>query len=103
MTIREKNLLCFFLGVSKADNGCTKQYEKVLGNLSKLADKLGIKNGTPENKDFKELESEIIDLFEMTKDVYFSFGVNANEVIEEYDLDWTPKVMEEIATKEKAA
>ena len=98
MTIREKNLLCFFLGVSKADNGCTKQYEKVLGNLSKLADKLGIKNGTPENKDFKELE-----LFEMTKDVYFSFGVNANEVIEEYDLDWTPKVMEEIATKEKAA
>ena len=45
------------------------------------------------------LENEIIDLFEMTKNMYFDFGLNANEVIEEYDLDWTPKVMEEITEK----
>ena len=50
MTNREKNLLCFFLGVSKTDNGCTKQYEKVLENLTKLAYKLGVKDGTAENR-----------------------------------------------------
>lgn len=99
MTNREKNLLCFFLGVSKTDNGCTKQYEKVLENLTKLAYKLGVKDGTAENREFMALENEIIDLFEMTKNMYFDFGLNANEVIEEYDLDWTPKVMEEITEK----
>lgn len=91
MSTREKNLLMYFLGVSKADNGCTKQWEKVLTELTKLAYKLGIKDGTPENRDFMALEEEIIKLFQMTKETYFDFGENANEVIEEYDLDWTPE------------
>ena len=81
----------YFLGVSKADNGCTKQWEKVLRELTNLAYKLGIKDGTPENRDFMALEDEIIKLFQMTKETYFDFGENANEVIEEYDLDWTPE------------
>lgn len=96
MSTREKNLLMYFLGVSKADNGCTKQWEKVLTELTKLAYKLGIKDGTPENRDFMALEEEIIKLFQMTKETYFDFGENANEVIEEYDLDWTPEKTEEI-------
>ena len=91
MSTREKNLLMYFLGVSKADNGCTKQWEKVLRELTNLAYKLGIKDGTPENRDFMALEDEIIKLFQMTKETYFDFGENANEVIEEYDLDWTPE------------
>ena len=37
------------------------------------------------------LENEIIELFQMTKETYFNFGENANDVIEEYDLDWTPE------------
>ena len=44
MSTREKNLLMCFLGVSKSDNGCTKQYEKVLTELTNLAYKLGIKD-----------------------------------------------------------
>ena len=91
MSTREKKLLMYFLGVSKADNGCTKQWEKVLTELTNLAYKLGIKDGTPENRDFMALEDEIIKLFQMTKETYFDFGENANEVIEEYDLDWTPE------------
>ena len=91
MSTREKNLLMYFLGVSKADNGCTKQWEKVLRELTNRAYKLGIKDGTPENRDFMALEDEIIKLFQMTKETYFDFGENANEVIEEYDLDWTPE------------
>ena len=91
MSTREKNLLMYFLAVSKSDNGCTKQYEKVLTELTKLAYKLGIKDGTPENREFMALENEIIELFQMTKETYFNFGGNANEVIEEYDLDWTPE------------
>lgn len=96
MSTREKNLLLYFLGVSKADNGCTKQYEKVLTELTKLSYKLGIKDGTPENKEFMALENEIISLFDMTKNIYFDFGANANEVLEEYDLDWTLEKTEEI-------
>lgn len=96
MSIREKNLLMYFLGVSKADNGCTKQYEKVLTELTKLAYKLGIKDGTPQNREFMALENEIIELFQMTKDTYFDFGENANEVLEEYDLDFIPEKAEEI-------
>ncbi len=91
MSTREKNLLMYFLGVSKADNGCTKQYEKVLTELTKLAYKLGVKDGTPQNREFMALENEIVELFQMTKDTYFNFGENANDVIEEYDLDWTPE------------
>lgn len=100
MSTKEKNLLMYFLGVSKADNGCTKQYERVLKNITALAYKLGIKDGTPQNRDFMALEEEVIKLFQMTKDVYFTFGENAKEVIEDYDLDWTPNTMEE---NEKAA
>ena len=96
MSTREKNLLLFFLGVSKADNGCTKQYEKVLIELTNLAYKLGIKDGTPQNREFMALENEIIELFQMTKDVYFSFGENAKEVIEEYDLDYKAEKIEKI-------
>lgn len=87
MSTREKNLLMYFLGVSKSDNGCTKQYEKVLTELTKLAYRLGIKDGTPQNREFMALENEIVELFQMTKDTYFNFGENAKEVVEEYNLE----------------
>lgn len=87
MSTREKNLLMYFLGVSKADNGCTRQYEKVLTELTKLAYKLGVKDGTPQNREFMALENEIVELFQMTKDTYFNFGESAKEVVEEYNLE----------------
>ena len=95
MSTKEKNLLMYFLEASKTDNGCTKKWEDVR-RLSRLADKLGVKLGTPENREFIELESDIVDLFKMTRDTYFDFGATANEVIETYDLDWTPEKLEEI-------
>lgn len=96
MSTKEKNLLMYFLEVSKTDNGCTKKWEDVVRRLSRLADKLGVKIGTPENREFIELESDIVDLFKMTRDTYFDFGATANEVIETYDLEWTPVKLEEI-------
>ena len=99
MTNREKNLLLMFLEVNKIDNGCVNKMEEVTKKLSKLAYKLGIEDGTPQNKDFIELENDITDLFQVTKDIYFIFGTKANDIIENYDLDWTPKVMEDINKK----
>ena len=96
MSTREKNLLIYFLGLSRTDNGCTKKYDEVIRKVTQLAHKLGIKSGTKQMKYFMELEDEIVDLFDMTKNAYFDFGKNANEVIEEYDLDWTPEKTEEI-------
>lgn len=107
MTTREKNLLIFFLELTSTDDGCTKKWDEVTHKLSKLAYKLGIKDGTPENRDFMELEKDITDLFQMTKERYFNFGEKANEVIEEYDLDWTPlvakKLEEEYGQMKKSA
>lgn len=87
MSTREKNLLLFFLELSKTDNGCTAKVEEVTKKLTNLAYKLGIKDGTPQNRDFMALENEIIELFQMTKETYFNFGTTAKEVVEEYNLE----------------
>ncbi|MCF2626258.1 hypothetical protein I6E17_08845 [Fusobacterium perfoetens] len=87
MSTREKNLLLLFLEVSKTDNGCTKKWEEVTKKLTKLAYKLGIQDGTPQNRDFIELENDITQLFQMTKDIYFNFGTTAKEIVEEYSLE----------------
>ena len=87
MSTREKNLLLMFLELSKNDKGCTEKWEKVTKKLAKVAEGLGIQDGTEENTVFIELESEITELFQMTKDVYFSFGINAKEVVEDYTLE----------------
>lgn len=87
MSTREKNLLLMFLELSKSDNGCTKKWEEVTKKLAKLADKLGVQEGTPQNRDFMELENDINQLFQMTKETYFNFGETAKEIIEEYNLE----------------
>lgn len=105
MSTREKNLILMFLSLNKNDRGCVEKFESIISKLSKLSDELGIKSKTPQSKAFADLEQDIFDLFDMTKDTYFTFGANANEVIETCDLDWTLEKMEEIRTKanEKAA
>lgn len=87
MSTREKNLLLIFLELSKTDNGCTEKWEEVTKKLTKLAYKLGIQGGTPQNRDFMELENDITELFLMTRDMYFNFGATAKEVVEEYKLE----------------
>ena len=87
MSTREKNLLLYFLELSKTDNGCTEKYNEVTRKVAQLADKLGIKSGTEQMKYFMELEDEIVDLFDMTKSTYFDFGTTAREVVEEYNLE----------------
>lgn len=99
MSTREKNLILMFLSLNKNDKGCAEKFGSIISKLSDLACKLGIQDGTPENKDFMEIEEDIFDLFDMTKDAYFTFGANANEVVETCDLDWTVEKMEEIRAK----
>lgn len=88
MTIEQKNLLLFFLGQSKNDKGCTNQKLIVLSKLRELGNQFGVKEGTPENRVFMELENEITKLFDMTSNHYFDFGLVANEVVENDNLNW---------------
>lgn len=89
MTTEQKNLLLFFLGQSKNDKGCTNQKFVLLSKLTKLRNDLGIAEGTAENRIFMELEKEVLTLFEMTSNHYFDFGLVANDVVENDNLDWT--------------
>lgn len=88
MTIEQKNLLLFFLGQSKNDKGCTNQKLTLLSKLRELGNQFGVKEGTPENRVFMELENEILKLFDMTSNHYFDFGVVANDVVENDSLNW---------------
>lgn len=87
MTARDKNLLLMFLTESGADNGCAEKWEKTIRNLTQLAYKLGIKDGGEQMRYFMELEDELSELFQMTKETYFNFGVTAKEVTEDYNLE----------------
>ena len=100
MSTREKNLLMYFLRESRTDKGCTAKYEKVLSIIAELMNDLEAKADSSSNKKILELESEITELFQVTKDTYFDFGANANEVIENRDLDWTPIKVEELSSEE---
>lgn len=88
MTIEQKNLLLFFLGQSKNDKGCTNQKLTVLSKLRELGNQFEVKQGTSENRVFMELENEILKLFDMTSNHYFDFGLVANEVVENDNLNW---------------
>lgn len=88
MTTEQKNLLLFFLGQSKNDKGCTNQKLKVLSKLRELGEQFGVKQGTPENRVFMEIENEILTLFDMTSNHYFDFGVVAGEIVENDNLNW---------------
>ncbi|MGL5123098.1 MAG: hypothetical protein ACRC6K_02890 [Fusobacteriaceae bacterium] len=88
MTIEQKNLLLFFLEQSENDKGCAKQKTKVLSLLNNLQEKLEIKHGTNEKKIFVNLEDEILNLFSMTSRNYFDFGMFANDIVENDNLEW---------------
>ncbi len=100
MSTREKNLLMYFLRESRTDKGCTAKYEKILSIIAELMCELEIKADSEENRKFLELEDNVTKLFQETKDTYFDFGANANEVIENCDLDWTPIKVEELSSEE---
>ena len=42
------------------------------------------------------LQSDLLEIFDLIKWVYMDYGEKLSQVVEEYDLDWTPKVAEEI-------
>lgn len=93
MTIEQKNLLLFFLEQSKNDKGCTNQKFKLLSLLSKLRADLKIQEGTVDNRIFMQLENEVLTLFEVVSRYYFDFGLVANDIVENNNLDWN---MEEV-------
>lgn len=88
MTTEQKNLLLFFLEQSENDRGCIAQKMKLLSMLTNLKKLLGVEDGTPDNRIFMNLENEVVTLFDMTSRIYFEFGLEANDVVENYDLNW---------------
>lgn len=97
MTNRDKNLIQGFLKLSGLAKETTEREEKVFRVLSNLLESL------PENKR-KEgiiLQSDLDDLIELIKWNYMGYGANLNEVLEDYNLDWTPAVADEISLEAK--
>lgn len=92
MTNRDKNLVKCFLTLSGLAKETTDKEEKAIQILGDLIDSLPAEK----RKEGIRLQSDLVDLFDLIKWNYMGYGANVNEVLEEYDLDWTPAVAEEI-------
>lgn len=92
MTNREKNLVRNFLSLTGLDKETTVKEDKAIIKLGELIDLLP--------KEYKKegirLQSDLLEIFDLIKWVYMDYGEKLSQVVEEYDLDWTPKVAEEI-------
>lgn len=87
MKKKKKNLLMYFMELTSSDNGCTKQRDKVMKLIAKVQNDLGIQEGTKGVRPFMELENEVVKLFQMTRENYFKYGMVANDIDENYNLE----------------
>lgn len=92
MTNREKNLVRNFLSLTGLDKETTVKEDEAIRKLGELIDLL------PKDyqKDGVRLQSDLLEIFDLIKWVYMDYGAKLSQVVEEYDLDLTPKVAEEI-------
>nr|DAL57721.1 MAG TPA_asm: hypothetical protein [Caudoviricetes sp.] len=92
MTNRDKNLVKIFLTLSGLAKETIKREEEALTTLGNLINYLPAEK----KKEAVRLQSDLDDLFELIKWDYMDYGANLNMILEEYDLDWTPAVMDKI-------
>lgn len=92
MTNREKNLVRNFLSLTGLDKETTVKEDKAIIKLGELIDLLPKEH----KKEGIRLQSDLLEIFDLIKWVYMDYGEKLSQVVEEYDLDWTPKVAEEI-------
>lgn len=92
MTTREKNLILYFLEATKLDKKNFMLEEKIIKTLSKLIDLLPKEH----RKEGIRLESDLLEHLMNIKFDYLGYGANAQTILEESNLEWTPSIAEEI-------
>lgn len=95
MTLEQRNLLIGFLAISGLDRENVKEENRVLELVSEIIDLLPKEN----RKKGIILQSDLLDYIANIKWSYLGYGANLYEVIEEWNLDWTPSVAREITKK----
>ena len=96
MTNRDLNLIQGFLKLSGLAKETAEKEENAINVLDSLI------NSLPDErkKEGRKLQSDLDDLFELIKWNYMGYGANINEVLESYDLDWTPNKHQQLERQE---
>ena len=92
MTNRDKNIVNNFLRLTGLDKETSSKEDLIMRKLEEIAELL------PKEKKIEifRLEDDISNLVDLVKWTYMDYGAKLNEITEEHNLDWTPKVAEEI-------
>ena len=93
MTIKEKNIVKNFLFLTGLDTEEVKRTDNIIDKIEKIAEFLPKEH----RKELTDLECEITNLVDIVKWHYMDYGAKLHEAIEDYDLNWTPETMKEIA------
>lgn len=87
MTTEQKNLLLGFLEISGVNKEVRDFEMNVRNQVSKIIDLLPSEN----SKKGLQLESDLLNLIDLLKWSYFDYGVSAEETLDSWKLNWTPK------------
>lgn len=92
MTVKEKNIIRNFLFLTGLDTEETKRIDSIISKIEKVAEALP----KEKRKECTDLEGEIMNLLDVVKWNYMDYGARLYEIMEEYELDWTPEKMKEL-------
>ena len=95
MTIRDKNLINNFLDLMGINKETSQRENNIMTNLDKLMEYL------PKEKKIEiiKLQREIFETLDLVKWEYMDYGAKVNEVIDNFNLEWTPETVKEINEK----
>ena len=95
MTNRDKNLINNFLDLMGINKETSQRENNIMTNLDKLMEYL------PKEKKIEiiNLQREISETLDLVKWEYMDYGAKVNEVIDNFDLEWTPETVKEINEK----
>ena len=95
MTNRDKNLINNFLDLMGINKETSQRENNIMTNLDKLMEYL------PKEKKIEiiNLQREISETLDLVKWEYMDYGAKVNEVIDNFNLEWTPETVKEINEK----
>lgn len=94
MTLEQKNLLMYFIEDSKLDKEVDTLQRSILHQISELSKKL------PTNE-VLDLETDFLDLVALLKHHYFEYGAKAQQVLDDFDLEYQPEILKQTDNKIK--
>ena len=92
MTLEQRNLLLGFLEISELNKESKEEQEKLYNLVSEIIDLLPKEH----RKKGAKLEIALDEFITKTKWDYVGYGANLYKTIEDWNLNWTPKVAEKI-------